>query len=81
MGVDRDGKCALDVANRGAPVARRVLLPEVIEGERARSEGATLVVEDIDERDVDRLVHRRSVHHGKDELARMVFCGLTCISG
>ena len=81
MGVDRDGKCALDIADRGAPVARRVLLPEVIEGERARSEGATLVVEDIDERDVDRLINRRSVHHGKDELARMVFCRLTPISG
>ena len=71
----------MNVADRCAPVARRVLLPEVIEGERARSEGATLVVEDIDERDVDRLVHWRSVHHGKDELARVVFCEFTRITG
>ncbi len=58
MRVDRDGHLALEVADLGTPVARRVFLPEVGYRERARAEGFALVVEHVEKGYINGLILR-----------------------
>lgn len=69
MRCEINGNLALEVPDTLPPLAIIVLLPEIIQRKRARSELFTLVDENVLQRDVDSLVRRRGIDDGEDESA------------